>query len=88
MPQQALASFDDFASLVTATRAAKAASVQPSPFRANAGGPFIKPRAFDPGTPSTRACDAAASRVARDRADADAIRAAYQRFAFRSGTYS
>lgn len=75
-----LASFSDFASLTQATRDARRAAAQPSPFRANAGGPFLKPRSFDPGSPSTRALDAAADAVARSARDAAAVRASYARF--------
>jgi hypothetical protein len=75
-----LAPFADFAGLVSATRAARAASVTPSPFKANSGGPFIRPRSFDPGSPSTRAIDAASDSVERSKRDAAAIRASYARF--------
>jgi hypothetical protein len=72
------------ADIAAAQRLAKAAAVRP--FVATIGGSF-RPRAFDPGSPSTRALDAAAERIARDERDAAAIRDGFNRYRTRCGTY-
>jgi hypothetical protein len=64
--------------LIAETRDARAPLS--SPFKANAGGPFLKPRSFDPGNPSTRALDAARDRIERDKRDADALRNSYNNY--------
>jgi hypothetical protein len=70
--------YASLATLATSERQRKAR--QPlHPFAGCIGGSF-KPRSFDPGTPSLRAIDAAADRVARDAADAKALRDNYLRF--------
>lgn len=73
------------AALAASQRAQRAPAMRP--FRANAGGPFLKPRSFDPGTPSLRADDAARDAVQRAKRDADAVRASYSSFRNRCGTF-
>lgn len=70
------------ASLAASQRAERAQPVRP--FKANIGGPFRNRVLFDPGTPSTRAAQAAADAVARAERDAAALRDGYVRFALRS----
>ena len=77
--------YSQLASLASQARADKARNAKPLAFAPTVAA--FKPRSFDPGSPSTRAIDAALARVERDQREADALRDGYRSYQLRSGTF-